>query len=98
MTGREAIEQYMEQYGFFTCELVADAYGLKRSVINGASHKMRQNGEIVLDRRVWRTYFYVPVISDEKAVSRPSTNTVFEECRRNWQGYYIYKIFWSART
>ncbi|MGR4047902.1 hypothetical protein [Kosakonia cowanii] len=100
MTGREAIEQYMEQYGFFTCELVADAYGLKRSVINGASHKMRQNGEIALDRRVWRTHFYVPVHQDddEKAVSSSGTNTVFEECRRNWQGYYIHKIFGSARA
>lgn len=61
MTGREAIEQYMDQYGVFTCELVADAYGLKRSVTSGASHKMRQNSEIALDRQVWRTNSYAPV-------------------------------------
>lgn len=41
MTGREAIEWYLECYGSFTAELVCEATGVSRSQIAAASFKMR---------------------------------------------------------
>lgn len=35
--------------------------------------------------------------SRELCVPRSKDNPVFAECRRNWQGYHIHKIFGSAR-
>ena len=100
MTGREAIEWYLSEYGFFTCELVAEATGVKPSAIRGASHKMRVAGEIMLDKRVWRSNFYVPAINaddeEDKPIDRSGVNTIFDECRRNWSGYRIHKIFGSG--
>lgn len=51
MTGREAIEWYLEGYGSFTAELVCEATGVSRSQVLAGSFKMRQNGEIVLRER-----------------------------------------------
>lgn len=101
MTGKEAIEWYLGQYGYFICELVVEATGVKKTAIQGALHKMRLAGEIMVDRRVWRTCFYVPVEVDDKEakpVNHSGVNTIFDECRRNWQGYQVHKIFGSTHA
>lgn len=99
MTGREAIEWYLECYGSFTAELVCQSTGVSRSQVMAASHKMRKNGEIILRERNWRTNVYIPADDEEgKPVSRDGVNTIFQECRQNWQGYRIHKIFGSARA
>lgn len=84
MTGREAIEWYLEGYGSFTAELVCEATGVSRSQVLAASFKMRQNGEIVLRERNWRTNVYVAAEDDEgKPINREGENTIFQECRNS---------------
>ncbi|SCC65616.1 hypothetical protein [Kosakonia oryziphila] len=99
MTGKEAIEWYLKEYGYFTCELVAESTGVKKTAIQGAAHKMRAAGEIMLDKRVWRSNFYVPAPEEDedKPIDRSGVNTIFDECRHNWQGYQVHKIFGSHR-
>ncbi|WP_227136703.1 hypothetical protein [Kosakonia radicincitans] len=99
MTGKEAIEWYLNEYGYFTCDLVADATGVRKSAIQAASHKMRLAGEIMLENRVWRSNYYVPAPEEDeqKPADRSGVNTIFDECRRNWTGYRVHKIFGSHR-
>lgn len=81
MTGREAIEWYLECYGSFTAELVCEATGVSRSQIAAASFKMRERGEIVLLERNWRTHVYVAgEDDDDKPINRDGENTIFSEC------------------
>ncbi|MBT1882984.1 protein ren [Enterobacter mori] len=84
MTGREAIEWYLEQYGSFTAELVSTATGVSRTQVQSASYRMRANGEIILRERNWRTMVYVAAEDDEGAPNnRDGENTIFQECRNS---------------
>lgn len=84
MTGREAVEWYLDTHGSFTAELVSAATGASRSQICGAVHKMRLEGAIILKERNWRTMVYVAAEDDEgQPINRDGVNTIFQECRNS---------------
>ena len=84
MTGKEAIEWYLDEYGFFTSELVCAATGVSRAKVSAASMEMRANGEIVLKERNWRTMIYVATEDDEgQPINRDGENVIFDECRNS---------------
>ncbi|UYM55278.1 protein ren [Leclercia adecarboxylata] len=84
MTGREAIEWYLDTHGSFNAADVVRALGVTRKQVDQASNKMRENGEIVLKQKAWRCNTYVYAEDDEgQPISRDGINTIFQECRKS---------------
>ncbi|HHL2824739.1 TPA: protein ren [Citrobacter murliniae] len=96
MTGRETITEYLKTHKTFCFAEVAAATGQSLASISQAANKMFRAGELVVDKKVWRTVWY-RLPDDAERTGKVSTNLIFQECRENWQGYRIHKIFGSHR-
>ncbi|QGH31070.1 type IV toxin-antitoxin system AbiEi family antitoxin domain-containing protein [Kluyvera intermedia] len=82
MTGREAIEWFLDEHGYFTADEVSKATGVPRQHVAAASFKMRRSGEITLLERRWRVGIYAWADEGEdRKISRDGVNTIFSECR-----------------
>lgn len=82
MTGREAIESFLDERGYFTAAEVSSRYGVPLQQVTAASFKMRRNGEITLLERRWRVGIYAWADEGEdRKISRDGVNTIFSECR-----------------
>lgn len=82
MTGREAIESFLDERGYFTAAEVSSQYGVPLRQVTAASFKMRRNGEITLLERRWRVGIYAWADDGEdRKISQDGVNTIFSECR-----------------
>lgn len=99
MTGREAIEWFLDEHGYFTADEVSTASGVSRQQVMAASFKMRRSGEITLLERRWRIGVYAWAEDEEgRQVSRDGVNTIFQECRQSDAMRRVLAVYGRATT
>lgn len=74
---------------------VAEVIGVHASGVRRQICELRDNGELVVVARITRNK--TPVYALRGAALLDDGADVFEQCRQNWQGYSIHKIFGSAQ-
>ena len=93
MSTKTEIRKYLAAgHDTFTTNQIAAITGLPIKTISTAANQMCKSGELVVESRTWRKTVYRSSRSVEQK------NTICDECRQNWQGYQIHKIFGSARV
>lgn len=93
MSAKTEIRKYLAAgHDTFTTAEIFAVTGLPIKRISTAANEMRKSGEVVIESRIWRKTVYRSSRSVEQK------NTICDECRQNWQGYQIHKIFGSARV
>lgn len=95
MSAKTAIRGYLAAgHKTFTTAEVSAATGIPAKTLISAAFHMCRSGELVIENRTWRTVTYRATTDFD----REDRNIIFDECRQNWQGYRIHKIFGSARV
>lgn len=95
MSAKTAIRDYLAAgHSTFTTAEVSAATGIPAKTLSSAAFHMFRSGELVIENRTWRTVTYRAGTDFD----REDRNIIFDECRQNWQGYRIHKIFGSARV
>jgi len=82
MTGRETITEYLKTHKTFCFAEIASATGQSLASVSQAANKMFRAGELVVDRKIWRTVWY-RLPDDAERTGKVSTNLIFQECRNS---------------
>lgn len=82
MKAKEAIAEYLKTHETFCFAEVASATGQSVTAISQAANRMFRAGELVVDKKVWRTVWY-RIPHEAERSGKVSTNRIFQECRNS---------------
>ena len=98
---QQAAIRYLLENGEATPRELADALGVAIKKIHNLIQNMQRYGRL---SREGKKYRLAPNWQEKICVAKPVTerqtapkSVAVQECRRNWKGYQIHKIFGSSR-
>lgn len=82
MKAKEVIAEYLKTHETFCFAEISIATGVPVTAISQAANRMFRAGELVVDKKVWRTVWY-RLPDDAERAGKVSTNLIFKECRNS---------------
>lgn len=82
MKAKDVIAEYLKTHETFCFSEIAEATGQTVAAISQAANRMFRAGELVVDKKVWRTVWY-RLPDDAERAGKVSTNLIFKECRKS---------------
>lgn len=99
---QQAAIRYLLENGEATPRELADALGVTIKKIHNLIQNMQRYGRL---SREGKKYRLAPNWQEKICIAKPVTerqkatkNVAVQECRRNWKGYQVHKIFGSSRV
>lgn len=80
----------------FCVNQVVEMIGCKRTAVCNAVIYLRDKGALTVTRRVNHSMYFKESAPGALRALRAKSD-IFDQCRQNWQGYSIHKIFGSAQ-
>lgn len=98
---QQAVIRHLLENGETTPRELADALGVTNKKIHNLLQNMQRYGRL---EREGKKYRLVPNWQEKICTAKPlperqpaTKSIAMQECRRNWKGYQVHKIFGSSR-
>lgn len=97
MTTPQRAVEMLRQNGPMLATSLADSLGIPHKNMYSQLATMLARKQVIRSDVKGRHVYSAPPEPAQPKRRGTDGNTIFEECRHNWQGYQIHKIFGSAR-